>query len=71
MRLSNLMAFDATAQGQLGLPCRSTTPTVLDLVLSGGVTLEPFVELRPLASINDTFADVHAHRTSRRIVLIP
>ena len=70
LRLSNLMALDATAQGNWGcLP--DHYPAVLDLVLSGKVALAPFVERRPLASINQTFADVHARRLSKRVILIP
>jgi Zn-dependent alcohol dehydrogenase len=40
-------------------------------VLSGRISLEPFLERRPLASINETFADLHAGRLWRRVVLIP
>jgi 6-hydroxycyclohex-1-ene-1-carbonyl-CoA dehydrogenase len=70
LRLSNLMAFDATAQGNWGcLP--EHYPAVLDLVLQGGVALAPFVEMRPLSTINDVFAEVHAGRATRRIVLVP
>jgi 6-hydroxycyclohex-1-ene-1-carbonyl-CoA dehydrogenase len=67
---SNLMAFDATVQGNWGcLP--EHYPAVLEMALRGQVALPPFVEKRPLASINETFADLHAHRVSRRVVLIP
>ncbi len=70
LRLSNLMAFDATAQGNWGcLP--EHYPEVVDLVLSGQVALEPFIERRPLATINETFAEVHDRKTSLRVVLIP
>lgn len=70
VRLSNLMAFDAVAQGNWGcLP--EHYPRVLDLVLSGAVAVHPFVERRPLASINETFADLHEHRVSRRVILVP
>ena len=70
LRLSNLMALDATAQGNWGcLP--EHYPAVLDLVLSGKVALAPFVEHRPLASINQTFAEAHARRLSKRVILIP
>ena len=70
LRLSNLMAFDATAQGTWGcLP--EHYPAIVDLVLAGKVALGPFVEARPLSAINETFEDVHARRISRRVVLIP
>jgi 6-hydroxycyclohex-1-ene-1-carbonyl-CoA dehydrogenase len=70
VRLSNLMAFDATAQGNWGcLP--EHYPAVLDLVLQGRVALGPFIEPRPMAAINDVFAELHAGGATRRIVLIP
>lgn len=70
VRLSNLMALDATASGNWGcLP--EHYPAVLDLVLSGAVLVAPFVERRPLSTINETFADIHEHKLARRVVLIP
>ncbi len=70
LRLSNLMAFDATAQGNWGcLP--EHYPAIVDLVLSGKIALAPFVETRPLADINRTFADLHERRVSRRVILVP
>jgi 6-hydroxycyclohex-1-ene-1-carbonyl-CoA dehydrogenase len=70
LRLSNLMALDATAQGNWGcLP--EHYPAILELVLAGKLQLEPFVEARPLSSINETFAAVQAHEVSRRVILIP
>lgn len=70
LRLSNLMAFDATAQGNWAcLP--EHYPAVLELVLSGQVALLPFVEKRPLAQINDVFAQLHAGAAARRVVLVP
>ena len=70
LRLSNLMALDATARGNWGcLP--EHYPAVVALALAGKVQLEPFVERRPLSTINETFAAVHAHELSRRAILIP
>jgi 6-hydroxycyclohex-1-ene-1-carbonyl-CoA dehydrogenase len=70
LRLSNLMAFDAVAQGNWGcLP--EHYPAIVDLVLAGKVRLAPFVEHRPLATVNETFEDIHHRRTSRRVILIP
>lgn len=70
VRVSNLMAFDATAQGNWGcLP--EHYPATVDLVLSGQVALEPFIEYRPLSSINETFTDVHEGRVKRRVILTP
>lgn len=70
VRLSNLMAFDAQVQGNWGcLP--KYYPAVVDLVLSGRVALEPFIERRPMSSVNRVFADLKEHRVSKRVVLVP
>jgi 6-hydroxycyclohex-1-ene-1-carbonyl-CoA dehydrogenase len=70
VRLSNLMAFDARAEGNWGcLP--EHYPAVLDLVLAGKVELTSFVERRPLASVNETFEALAAHAVKNRVVLIP
>jgi 6-hydroxycyclohex-1-ene-1-carbonyl-CoA dehydrogenase len=70
VRLSNLMALDATAQGVWGCPPEHY-PAAVDLVLSGRVELEPFVEQRPLGAINSTFAELHERRLDRRVILVP
>jgi len=70
IRLSNLMALDAVAQGNWGcLP--EHYPAVVDLVRSGKVALEPFVEHRPLSSIGESFSEIHAGKVRRRIILVP
>jgi len=70
IRLSNLMAFDATAEGVWGcLP--EHYPAIVDLVLAGKVVLDPFIEYRPMHTINDVFEDLHAGRISRRVILTP
>jgi 6-hydroxycyclohex-1-ene-1-carbonyl-CoA dehydrogenase len=70
LRLSNLMALDATAQGNWGcLP--EHYPAIVDLALAGRIVLEPFIERRPLATINETFRELHSNGSRRRIVLIP
>ena len=70
LRLSNLMAFDATARGNWGcLP--EHYPAIVDLVLSGKVEVESCVELRPRSTIKQTFNDIHDRRTSRRVILVP
>ena len=70
LRLSNLMAFDATAVGNWGcLP--ELYPAVVDLALSGRVALEPFIDRRPMASINHVFSELHHGPARGRIVLIP
>ena len=70
LRLSNLMAFDATAQGNWAcLP--EHYPAIVELILAGRVAIAPFVERRPLDAINETFAELHAGPLPRRIVLVP
>ena len=70
LRLSNLMAFDATAMGNWGcLP--EHYPAAVQLALSGRIAIEPFIERRPLATINDVFEELHHGPTRGRIVLIP
>jgi 6-hydroxycyclohex-1-ene-1-carbonyl-CoA dehydrogenase len=70
IRLSNLMAFDASVQGNWGcLP--EHYPAVVALALSGRIALTPFIERRPLAAINDVFAELHHGSAPGRIVLIP
>ncbi|HEX6945469.1 MAG TPA: 6-hydroxycyclohex-1-ene-1-carbonyl-CoA dehydrogenase [Casimicrobiaceae bacterium] len=70
VRLSNLMAFDARAIGNWGCPPESY-PAALDLVLDGKVAIRPFVEVRPLADINDVFRAVHHKDLRKRAVLVP
>ena len=70
VRLSNLMAFDATVRGTWGcLP--EHYPAVLDLVLSGAVQLGEVTEQRRMSTINETFAALHRHELTRRPVLVP
>lgn len=70
IRLSNLMALDATATGTWGcLP--EHYPAVVELVTSGQVALAPFVERRPMSDIVETFEELAAGRLTRRPVLIP
>ncbi|MAE76775.1 MAG: 6-hydroxycyclohex-1-ene-1-carbonyl-CoA dehydrogenase [Planctomycetes bacterium] len=70
LRLSNLMALDATAEGNWGCLPR-LYPEVVELVLSGSVALLPFVEHRPLASINETFRALHDGEIRQRVILVP
>ncbi len=67
VRLSNLMAFDATAFGNWGcLP--DHFPAILKLVLEGKLELKPFLEHHPMNRLNDLLLEgSHA----RRPVLIP
>jgi 6-hydroxycyclohex-1-ene-1-carbonyl-CoA dehydrogenase len=70
LKLSNLMAFDATAQGNWGC-APELYPKALDLVLTGKVQITPFIEKRPLGSINETFEALHARQLASRPVLVP
>jgi len=70
VRLSNLMAFHARALGNWGcLP--EYYPDALELVLSGRVSMLPFVERHPLSEINEIFASAHAGELTRRAILVP
>ncbi len=70
VRLSNLMAFAARAEGTWGcLP--EHFPRILDLVLSGQVRIEPFVEEHPMSRINEVIEAVRRHKIKKRPVLIP
>ena len=72
IRLSNLMALDATAFGSWGCS-PSLYGDALALVVSGKVTLRPFIERRPLAEGPDLFArlaDSH-DGADRRAILVP
>lgn len=70
VRLSNLMAFDATVQGTWGcLP--ELYPAALELVLAGKVALEPFVERHPMSQGPEILRRVADHEIHRRAVLVP
>lgn len=70
LRLSNLMAFHARAQGNWGcLP--EYYPKALDLILEGKVALTPFIEHHPLEEINAVFEAAHAHKLTQRAILVP
>ena len=69
-QLSRLMGFDADILGTWGcLP--KYYPTVLNMVLDGKVAVEPFIEMRPMSRIQQSFEDVHKGGMDKRIVLIP
>lgn len=70
IRLSNLMAFNATARGNWGCIPKYYRP-VVDLILAGKMDLKPFVKTFPLDSINDIFEMVHARKIIQRPILIP
>jgi 6-hydroxycyclohex-1-ene-1-carbonyl-CoA dehydrogenase len=70
IRLSNLMAFDATAAGNWGCPPEQY-PAALALVLSGEIVTAPFVEIHPLDSAAEVFEAVARHEIRRRVIFVP
>ena len=68
--ISRLMAFDAEIIGTWGcLP--EYYPQVLQMVLSKQVALEPYVQTRPMSTIEETFHEAHERPPEKRIVLVP
>ncbi|MFZ3211961.1 MAG: hypothetical protein WA188_10625, partial [Terriglobales bacterium] len=70
VRLSNLMAFDATARGNWGCP-PAQYPNALAMVLEGKIHIQPFVETHPLEEAQQVLEAVHHHQLRRRAVLVP
>jgi 6-hydroxycyclohex-1-ene-1-carbonyl-CoA dehydrogenase len=68
LRLSNLMALDATARGNWGCP-PDQYPAALDLVLRGKVAIAPYVEVHPLDNAPAVFDAVARHAVPRRVIL--
>ncbi len=70
IRLSNLMAFDATAFGSWGCP-PERYPEAIHLVTSGQVDLLPFIRRVPMADVMSVLAPGGGHGDPRRPVLVP
>jgi len=70
LRLSNLMAYDATVHGTWGCPPEAY-PAVLDLIYRGEVQLTPFIEHASMSSLNNLLDDMAHHRLSKRMILHP
>lgn len=70
LRLSNLMAFDARAEGNWGCP-PERYPDALALVIEGKVKLEPYVESGALDDAPSLFQAVADHKVKRRVILTP
>jgi 6-hydroxycyclohex-1-ene-1-carbonyl-CoA dehydrogenase len=70
LHLSRLMALDARAEGNWGC-APGRYPELLRLIGEGKIALEPYVERRPLAQVNQVFREMIDHRLQRRAVLIP
>jgi len=70
LRLSNIMAFDATVVGNWG--CDATLyPEVVAQVLEEKIPVKPFVKSYPLDDINQVIDDARAHKLTERAVLVP
>ncbi len=70
VRLSNLMAFDATVQGTWG--CKPELyPEALKLVTDGEVTLKPFIRSFPMSQGPDVMQQVADHKIDKRPILEP
>lgn len=70
LRLSNLMAFDATARGNWGC-APENYPKALDLVLQKRIDLAPFVEMHPLSAVPELFEAAREHRLRLRPIVVP
>lgn len=70
IRLSNLMAFNATLRGNWGCIPEYYRP-VVDLILAGKMDLKPFVKTFPLASINEVFEMAHQRKFIQRPIMVP
>ena len=70
VRLSNLMAFDATIHGTWGCP-PEVYPEVLQLIADGRVALGPFTEHAPMSALNDLLGAMARHELRARMVLDP
>lgn len=70
IRLSNLMAFDATVQGTWG--CKPELyPEALDLLIKGKITMKPFIQTFPLSQGPQIIRDVADHKIQKRAILVP
>ncbi len=70
VRLSNLMAFDATVHGTWGC-APEAFPAVLEMIYDGRVVLEPFVDHAPMSELNRLLDDMAHHRLTKRMILHP
>lgn len=70
VRLSNLMAFDAKVIGTWG--CKPELYSeVVELIDSGKLKINDFIETFPLSKINEIFRNTLNHAYTRRSVLVP
>jgi 6-hydroxycyclohex-1-ene-1-carbonyl-CoA dehydrogenase len=70
VRLSNLMAFDATVQGTWG--CKPELyPAALGMVTDQKITLKPFIEAHPMSRAPEVLQRVADHEIHKRAILVP
>jgi len=70
LRLSNLMAFDATARGNWGC-APANYPPALKLVLERKIVLDPYVERHTLSELPELFEAANRHEIRRRAIVRP
>lgn len=70
LRLSNLMAFDASCFGNWGCAPRHY-PEVIQMVLDGRINLKPFIQTHPLSQIQPLFEQAHHGGLAQRAILVP
>lgn len=70
LRLSNLMAFDATVHGTWGAPA-DAYPGVLELIAKGAVQIEPVIERAPMSRLVELMGALARHELGKRMVLDP
>jgi 6-hydroxycyclohex-1-ene-1-carbonyl-CoA dehydrogenase len=70
LRLSNLMALDATARGNWGCPPEQY-PAALQLVLDGKIAIAPYVEQHALDEAPQILEAMSRHALGKRVVLKP
>lgn len=65
-----LMAFDADILGTWAcLP--EYYPVVMDMIIQNKISIEDFVQTRPMSTIVETFEEAHKESPDKRIVLTP
>jgi 6-hydroxycyclohex-1-ene-1-carbonyl-CoA dehydrogenase len=70
VRLSNLMAFDAKLIGTWG--CKPELyPEVVDLITTGKLKIDDFIETFPLSKINEVFRNTLNHVYRKRSIMVP
>jgi 6-hydroxycyclohex-1-ene-1-carbonyl-CoA dehydrogenase len=70
LRLSNLMALDATCFGNWGC-APELYPGAIEMVLDGRVNMKPFIRRHTMSQINELFEAAHAGKLTERAILVP